>query len=355
MSQDYFPNLTPSSETLAPDEAQLVAPFFTNADRSVVALKNLPEVIKGALFSRYSRSAKGVRRLFLDEFLARRDLGIPQSTFESAQMTGTVKEGEERAEDFYRRVLSDYGDDSVGELGGAHLACQDVSQIAAKVIEHGRIGISYLEKSSRYVPFDDRIGGNYRYYRPRRILESQFAAEYLATMDALFDAYARNLPRMIEHLSQKNPIEQIEFENALTGDVVPFPKILDDDFRKSAQFAYRQSVKARACDMLRCFLPMATLTNVGVWGNGRALEYLLTRMYADPLDEIQTIARAAHHELGESLDRFSNAPTTTKAKRPRNLCKPAAPSRKSWRRNIFQAATAPTPLLGWAWEPNLLR
>ncbi len=304
MPQALFPGLTASSETLTADEAQLVAPFFTNADRSVVALKNLPEVIKGALFSRYSRSAKGVRRLFLDEFLTHRDLGIDDLTRGTKHLRDGVAESAERAEDFYRRVLSEYGDDSVGELGGAHLACQDVSQIAAKVIEHGRIGISYLEKSSRYVPFDDRVDGNYRYYRPPRILQSRYATEYLETMDGLFDAYARNLPRMVEHLSRKNPIAQIEFENALTGDVVPFPKISDDDFRKSAQFAYRQSVKARACDMLRCFLPMATLTNVGVWGNGRALEYLLIRLYADPLDETETIARAAHHELGEVIGPF---------------------------------------------------
>lgn len=314
MPPELFPDLTPSSETLTADEAQLVAPFFTNPDRSIVALKNLPEVIKGALFSRYSRSAKGVRRLFIDEFLARRDLGIDDSTHSTQQYRLGVADGEERAEDFYRRVLSDYGDDSVGELGGAHLACQDVSQLAAKVIEHGRIGVSYLEKSSRYVPFDDRINGNYRYYRPRKILESPLAAAFLETMDGLFEAYARNQPRMIEHLAQKNPIEQIDFENALTGDVVRYASIRDDDFRKSAEFAYKQSVKARAYDMLRCFLPMATMTNVGVWGNGRALEALLVRLYADPLEETRTIARAAQHELGGVIGPFLKRANDDKGK-----------------------------------------
>ncbi|MCI0476066.1 MAG: FAD-dependent thymidylate synthase, partial [Anaerolineales bacterium] len=195
MSPNEFElRLTPSSERLSPDEMRRSEPFFTNATRSIVALRNLPEVIKGALFSRYSRSAKGVRRLFLDEFLPQRDLGI-------ADFARTTPVDAARAEDFYRRILSDYGDDSVGELGGAHLACQDVSQIAAKAIEHGRIGISYLEKSSRYVPFDDKVNGQYRYYRPHKILESRFGADYIATMDALFDAYARNLPRMIDHLT----------------------------------------------------------------------------------------------------------------------------------------------------------
>ena len=300
--------LTPSSEVLSPDETRLVGPFFTNATRSIVALKNLPEVIKGALFSRYSRTTKGVRRLFLDEFLPRRDLGIADPGREP------IAASTARAEDFYRRILSDYGDDSVGELGGAHLACQEVSQIAAKAIEHGRIGISYLEKSSRYVPFDDKVNGQYRYYRPRKILESPFGAEYVATMDALFDAYARNLPRLIEHLTQRYPIASLEFENAMTGAVSRYAEIQDDDFLKSAQSAYRQAVRARACDMLRCFLPMATLTNVGVWGNGRALEYLLIRLYADPLDEIQTIARAAHYELEQVIGPFVKRANDDKGK-----------------------------------------
>jgi thymidylate synthase ThyX len=314
MPKDFVADLTSSSETLTPDEARLVSQFFTNSDRSIVALKNLPEVIKGALFSRYSRSAKGVRRLFLDEFLVRRDLGIEEFSRGAGDLSGQITQGEERAEDFYRRILSDYGDDSVGELGGAHLACQEISQIAAKAIEHGRIGISYLEKSSRYVPFDDRVDGKYRYYRPRRILESRFGTEYIQTLDLLFDSYARNLPPMIEHLSRENPIHSIEFENALTGDVVRYSEIRDDDFRKSADFAYRQSVKARACDMLRCFLPMATLTNVGVWGNGRALEYMLVRLYSDPLDEIQSIARAAHHELEAVIGPFLKRANDDKGK-----------------------------------------
>jgi thymidylate synthase ThyX len=294
---DFAARLTPSSEVLSPDEARRVEPFFTNTTRSIVALRNLPEVIKGALFSRYSRTAKGVRRLFLDEFLPRHDLGIVADTRASSVDTT-------RAEDFYRRILADYGDDSVGELGGAHLACQDISQIAAKAIEHGRVGISYLEKSSRYVPFDDKVNGQYRYYRPRKILESPFGADYVATLDALFDAYSQHLPRMIEHLARVYPITELEFEDARAGDVVRYAEIRDDDFLKSAQTAYRHALRARACDALRVFLPMATLTNVGVWGNGRALEYLLIRLYADPLEEIQTIAHAAHYELAQVIGPF---------------------------------------------------
>jgi thymidylate synthase ThyX len=295
---DFATRLTPSSEVLSPDEARRVEPFFTNTTRSVVALRNLPEVIKGTLFSRYSRSAKGVRRLFLDEFLPHRDLGIAAAPDTMPALALA------RAEDFFHRILSDYGDDSVGELGGAHLACQDISQIAAKAIEHGRVGISYLEKSSRYVSFADQVNGQYRYYRPRKILASPFGPAYIATLDTLFTLYAQHLPRMIEHLAERFPITTLEFEDAATGAVVRYTDIRDDDFLMRAHSAYRNALRARACDMLRCFLPMATLTNVGVWGNGRALEYLLLRLYADPLEEIQTIAHAAHYELAQVIAPF---------------------------------------------------
>src|SRR6266498_2476901 len=100
---DCFARLTPSSETLTPAEAQLTTPFFTNADRSVVALKNLPEAIKGALFSRYSRSSKGVRRLFLDEFFVRGDLGLEEFGHGAERLRRDVSAGEEKAEAFYRR------------------------------------------------------------------------------------------------------------------------------------------------------------------------------------------------------------------------------------------------------------
>lgn len=296
-------HLTPSSETITSDEARLIAPYFTNTDRSVVALVNLPEVIKGALFSRYSRTAKGVRRLFVDEFYGRPELNLNGTEYAAAGEERTAQ-ARAKAEGFYARVLADYGDDSVGELGGAHIAFQDVSQIAAKTIEDHRIGLSFLEKSSRYVPFDDRVGGLYRYYRDRKLMNSRYSAEVIAHLDGLFDAYAATLPMMVAHLEQKYPIQDIEFENALTGEIVRFDRITDGEFAKSAAFAYRQAIRAQACDLLRCFLPMATLTNVGVWGNGRALEYLLLHLYADDFEENRWLAQAGEYELSKVIGPF---------------------------------------------------
>src|SRR4029077_1446775 len=132
-------------------ESAMLARYFTNLDRPVFALRNLPEVVKGALFSRYSRTEKSLRRVLLDEFI-----NEPDSGFE--HLAGGANEDDmvavRRAEEFYERVLVGYGDDSVAELAGAHIAVEQVSLLGAKAVEDSRIGISPLEKSTRYVRFD---------------------------------------------------------------------------------------------------------------------------------------------------------------------------------------------------------
>lgn len=310
MTNEFENHLTSSSESLSPEEAERIAPYFSNSGRSVVALMNLPEVVKGALFSRYSRSSKGVRRLFLDEFFGR----VQTSEILAISEVSTA-EARAKAEAFYTRILSDYGDDSVGELGGAHIAFQEVSQIAAKTIEDHRIGLAFLEKSSRYVPFDDKVNGQYRYYRDSNLCESRYGEQVIQHLDGLFDSYAAMLPRMILYLEQTHPIDEIEFENALTGDVEKFARITDEEFRKSAAFAYKSAVRAQACDLLRCFLPMATLTNVGVWGNGRALEYMLLNLLADPFAENRWLGRAGAHELDAVIGPFIKRADDEKGKR----------------------------------------
>src|SRR5262249_27310874 len=137
-----FPTTT--HETFTDEETRALTPYFTNTDRPVFALRNLPETVKGALFARYSRSAKSVRRLFLDEFLG--EIGSVSHPADDVTETGV---GAERAERLYARVLSEYGDDSVAQLGGAHIACEGVSNVLTKVLEWGRL-MAYLEQSTRY-------------------------------------------------------------------------------------------------------------------------------------------------------------------------------------------------------------
>src|ERR1700682_3535542 len=169
-------------DTFTPDETRALAPYFTNTDRPVFALTNLPETVKGALFARYSRSAKSVRRLFLDEFLGQ--IAEPGA----APVIGSV--GSERADKLYARVLNEYGDDSVAQLGGAHLACEGVSNVLKKVLEWGCL-MAYLEQSTRYVPYTDRPNGRWKYHVPAELDGSALRPRYVETLDRAFETYAR--------------------------------------------------------------------------------------------------------------------------------------------------------------------
>src|SRR5262245_10613098 len=179
-------------ETFTEEEQALLAAHFTNLDRPVFALVNLPETVKGALFARYSRYQGTLRRLYLDEFAA--DLeGAAARAFDGA-------EGE-RARGLYERIFLGYGDDSVAQLGGAHVAVEWVSNVLTKVLQRGRLA-AYLEQSTRYIPYDAEIapGRGYRYWR-----DPSLGSGYEAAMDALFDAYARSLPRVEAWAAERFP------------------------------------------------------------------------------------------------------------------------------------------------------
>src|SRR5918911_3582346 len=169
------------SEAFTADERATLAPYFTNVDGPVFALTNLPEVVKGALFARYSRSPKSLRRLFLDEFVGDLDL--------TGDLTVDATVGLRRAEELYDRVFLEYGDDSVAQLGGVHLACEQASNVLTKILEWGRL-MSYLEQSTRYIAYDTRIGGRFRFYRDPAVLSSRFGTRYVGDMDRLFDTYS---------------------------------------------------------------------------------------------------------------------------------------------------------------------
>ncbi len=248
------------------EEAEVLRRYFTNLDGPVFALVNLPEVVKGALFARYSRTAKSLRRLFLDEFVGDLDISGDHG------VDATV--GLARAEQLYDRVFFEYGDDSVAQLGGVHLACEQASNLLTKVLERGRL-MAYMEKSTRYVAYDSRLpNGRYRYFRPPEILDSPLGARFVGDMDRLFDAYADLLPVMQTWFAARHP------------------KTSDD-----SDFVWRQSVRAKAFDALRGMLPAAATSNLGIYASGQAYESLLIRMRAHPLPEARAYAALMLEEL----------------------------------------------------------
>ena len=264
-----FPTTT--LETFTPEETRALAPYFTNTDRPVVVLRNLPETVKGALFARYSRSAKSVRRLFLDEFLGQIGGDAPASS---------SNVGTERADKLYARVLNEYGDDSVAQLGGAHIACEGVSNVLTKVLEWGRL-MAYLEQSTRYVPYTDRPGGHWKYHVPAELDGSPLRETFVRTLDLAFKTYATWIPAMEAHFRAKYP------QSSEDSDAV-----------------YKSVIRAKALDTLRGLLPAATTSNVGLFGTGQAFEALLLRMFAHPLDEVRGCAQQMLVELRHVIPAF---------------------------------------------------
>ena len=261
------------SESFTPEERRALAPFVTNTDRSIFALTNLPETVKGALFARYSRSAKSLRRLLLDEFMA--GLTSASAARDGARADSSVlgEAGLNRADRLYARVLNEYGDDSVAQLGGAHVACENVSNVLTKVLEWGRL-MAYLEQSTRYVPYTTRPGGRWKYHIPAELAGSPLAADFVQTMDLAFETYARWIPMLEEHFRARHP------------------KAAEDSDQ-----VYRSVIRAKALDTLRGLLPAATTSNVGLFGTGQAYEAMLLRMFASPLEEVRESARSILHEL----------------------------------------------------------
>ncbi len=265
--------MTPyEAEEFTTTEQDVLRRYFTNLDQPVFALVNLPEVVKGALFARYSRTAKSLRRLFLDEFLD--DLDV--SGDESVDATTGMR----RAEELYDRVFFQYGDDSVAQLGGVHLACEQASNVLTKILEWGRI-MSYLEQSTRYIRYDQRSEGRYRYFRDPDVLNSVHGTRYVGEIDRMFDIYSSLIPVM----------EQF-FKNAV-------PKRTTD-----ADIAYKMAIRAKALDSIRGLLPAAAFSNVGIYGSGQAYEALLLRMRASALPEAQMYSDMMLTELRKVIPSF---------------------------------------------------
>ena len=257
------------AETFSEDERRLLAPYFTNLEGPVFALHNLPEVVKGALFARYSRSAKSLRRLFLDEFLD-----------QVAEHSRAAQVGIERADKLYERVFDEYGDDSVAQLGGAHVACEGASNILTKVLEWGRL-MAYLEQSTRYIAYNDRHGGRWKYLVPAELEQSAVRQRYTECLDHAFETYARWIEPIESYYRAKYPKDP--------GD---------------AEGVYKRTIRAKALDTLRGLLPAATQSNVGLFGSGQAFEALLLRMRVHPLQEVRTYADLMLVELRKVIPSF---------------------------------------------------
>jgi thymidylate synthase ThyX len=295
-----------SPENFSTDEIRYLNPFFSNIDQPVFIVQHLPEEVIGALSAKYSRATESMRRTFLKEYVNPiihpemqknwNDLGQNEKDEE----IGKKQKFEElidflnshggidyvvniqRGRKFFDKWLVDFGDDSISELGGVHLCIEGLSNIATKEIEDQRIGLSPIEKSSRYVSFADKdSNGNYRYLVPGEIKGTTQEEPYKVMMDILFSTYSNLLEPYLEYIKNL------------------YPKDTDE-----SDASFEKSRKAKVFDDLRDLLPFATVTNLGLFGNGRSYEYLINRLAEHPLGELRYLSHKIAGELGKVTPSF---------------------------------------------------
>ncbi len=268
-------------ESFTDEERSILSRFFTNTDLPVFAVVNLPEIVKGAMFARYSRTHKSLRRLFLDEFYEQPEIGIQAI----ADQVADGEQGIGRAEKLYETVFVEYGDDSVAQLGGAHVACEQASAILTKVLERGRLA-AYLEQSTRYIYYDVKLKdadgqARFRYQIPPEIAQGPLAKRYSETMDRLFESYSFVVRSLTSYFQTRFP-----------------------QGTRETRGAYRSATRARACDTARGLLPASTTSNLGIFATGQAYEALLMRMNASPLAEAREYSKMMLVELRKVIAGF---------------------------------------------------
>lgn len=272
-------------EEFSDSQRKLLEHYVTNTRSHVFVLRNLPEVIKGALFSRYSRSSLGLRSLLLKEFITNNEESAFQAITGISDQEAETPDQQmlaiQKAQNFYDRILDGYGDDSIGELGSAHLAVENVSMLAAKIIEDCRIGGSPLEKSTRYIYFDQKVQGEYLFYREPILMTSAYRTIYLDTCNQLFDTYGKLIPPMTAIMEERFPRD---------------PEV--------SKIAYNAALRAKVLDCLRGLLPTSTLTNLGLFGNGRFFEQLIHKLHCNNLAELQDLGHRAFDELHKVIPSF---------------------------------------------------
>jgi thymidylate synthase ThyX len=252
-------------EEFTTEERERLEPHFTNLDRPVFGLVNLPETVKGALFARYSRYEGTLRRLFLDEFAD----SVPEAPRRTADAEGA------RARELYERIFLGFGDDSVAQLGGAHVACEWTSNLLTKILQRPRLA-SYLEQSTRYIAYDRERTSGHRYYRHERL-----GSEYRSVLNGLFATYRNGLDRVGSWVAEQFPLQPGE-----------------------SPAAHTRAVRAKTLDLLRGLLPAASLSHVGVYASGQAYEQLVLHLLAHPLLEARVYGQALLEELQKMIPSF---------------------------------------------------
>ena len=260
-------------------EKYLLQPFFTNLNKSVYAILFLPPELVGALCSRASRAKGDLREVFLSEFInpfLKTPHGKALKRFVDFLRKTPYRNlfANPKAREFYFKWLAQYGDDSIAQMAGVHLVFSSLSQIAIKHIESQRIGIAPIEKSTRYVDFSSKVKSCYLYFTPPEIEKMGLKGEYEQVMNNLFETYTVLFHNYFNFLKKRFPQEK---------DIV---------------------LKTKVFDVIRLILPLSTLGQISLFGNGQAFEYLINRCLNHKLEEIRWVGKRAFEELNKIIPAF---------------------------------------------------
>lgn len=278
--------MSQSFESFTPEETEILKKYVTSTTEDVFAITNL-QGLTGAVYARYSRAPGGMRKTLLKEFL----------------QEGNIDP--KKADELIQRVLVAYGDDSVGELEGAHLSLESISNLATKEIQDRRIGGSPIEQSTRYVVYDQKdTYGRYRYVRPQEVIDAGILNEYEAGLNSIFDTYVGLIKPMEDYFRTRKPLEDAAYDLKGKGTKQKRADLTDDKERKAWDRTYKFDLRSKTCDTLRILLPAATGTNMGVFGNGRFYQNLISHLLTHPLAEMHMIANSAHESLSHQIPQY---------------------------------------------------
>lgn len=280
--------------------------FVTNLDGSTYATTPLvPELFTALLKARYSRTDLTAKQLLWREFVSKKS-GIDWVTINKGLKELSETFNTKKAKTVAERILLQYGDDSVFELGGAHLFLDRISMIAAKAVEDTRIGLSPLEKSTRYVVYDQKdTSDDYLFFKDPKLMSSKHKNLYLKITRNAFEVYIKHVKILLEYYKKQIPVASQEFPDlSKKGKLTSFKDLKDEKSIKAANMAYNASIRAKACDIARVSLPASALTNMGDFGNARAFGYLFTKLAVSGLAELNTISFEGTRELKKLLPKF---------------------------------------------------
>ena len=237
----------------------------TNINQPVYLTKNkLESLTAAAAMARLSRRGDDLRVTILDEF--------------AKQVDSDANERGDEA--LLRRVITAYGDDSVQQLVGQHIVVEGASNLLTKKLEWGRLA-AYLEQSTRYIFYDQKDeNGEYKFFTPKNF-DEETTAHYQSEMNAMFLSYSIIVSKLTNYVRENSS----EPESTRNG-------------------AWRAATRAQACDVARNLLPVATMSTVGIYASGQAIESLIMHLASDDLIESRETGEAILSEARKVIPTF---------------------------------------------------